>query len=55
MKEKQSKVQPESDIRASQQETSKSGRRTKDSVQGYINQGSEKLNHDQYYGMKNLM
>lgn len=44
MKEKWSEVQPEPNVWASQQETSKSEQKnTRASVQGCISQGSEKL------------
>lgn len=56
MREKQSEVQPEPDIRAFNQETSISEQKnTRARVQRYISQNSDNWNHDDHYGMKNLI
>lgn len=54
VKENQSEL--DSNIRAGQQEISESEQKnTRARVQGSISQGLEKLNNDEYHGMKNLV
>lgn len=54
MKENQSEL--DLNIRSAQWETSKPEQKnTKARVQGSISQDSEKVNHNAYYGMKNLV
>ena len=54
VKENQSEL--DSNIRSCQYEISKSEQKnTRARVQGFISQGLEKLNDDEYHGMKNLV